>query len=52
VRLRPELLALLIILLAIPFAARRNRTALAVLAFAFTLGYTVRIPRNSREYER
>lgn len=39
-RLRPELLALLVILLAIEAAARRRPLALALLAFAFTLGYT------------
>lgn len=39
-RLRPELLALLLILLAIEAAARRRPLALALLAFAFTLGYT------------
>ncbi|HWS71225.1 MAG TPA: hypothetical protein VN605_03890, partial [Thermoanaerobaculia bacterium] len=39
-RLRPELLALLVILLAIDAAARRRPIALALLAFAFALGYT------------
>lgn len=40
VRLRPELLALLIILLAIGAVARRRYVALGVLACAFALGYT------------
>jgi len=40
VRLRPELGALLIILIAIPFAARRRWLALGVLAAAFTWAYT------------
>ncbi len=40
IRLRPELLALLVILLAIPAADRRSPRSLALLAFAFTLGYT------------
>lgn len=40
VRLRPELLALTIILAAIPFAARRNRMALALLAALFAWSYT------------
>jgi hypothetical protein len=40
VRLRPELLALLIILLAIGAAARRRHVLFGILAFVFTLGYT------------
>ena len=40
VRLRPELLALMVLLLAIAAAAHRRYAALAALAFAFTLGYT------------
>jgi hypothetical protein len=39
-RLRPELLALLLILLAIDAAARRRPLVLGLLAFAFALGYT------------
>ncbi|HSP13233.1 MAG TPA: hypothetical protein VLV78_00615 [Thermoanaerobaculia bacterium] len=40
VRLRPELLALMLLLLAIIAAARRRYALLALIAFAFTLGYT------------
>jgi hypothetical protein len=39
-RLRPELLALIVILLAVDAVARRRPLALALLACAFTLGYT------------
>ncbi len=40
VRLRPELIALLVIAVAIPFAAKRNWLALGVLAAIFTSAYT------------
>ncbi|HEV7920830.1 MAG TPA: hypothetical protein VGR02_08585 [Thermoanaerobaculia bacterium] len=40
VRLRPELLALLLILLAIGAATRRRYVAFGLIAFAFALGYT------------
>ncbi len=40
VRVRPELLALAILLLAVLAAARRRFVLLGVLAFAFTTGYT------------
>ena len=40
VRLRPELLALLLILIAIPVAAQRRARLLGFLALLFTLGYT------------
>lgn len=40
VRLRPELLALLLFLAAISLAARRRAVLLGVVACAFTLGYT------------
>jgi hypothetical protein len=40
VRLRPELMALLLILIAIPFAARRRWIVLGVLALVFTYAYT------------
>src|SRR5207247_8395371 len=40
IRLRPELLSLLLILIAIRLAARRRSALLAVVAFLYTLGYT------------
>ena len=40
IRLRPELLSLLLILIAIPLASRRRSALLAVVAFLYTLGYT------------
>jgi len=40
VRLRPELLALLLIVIAIPVAAQRRARLLGILALLFTLGYT------------
>ena len=40
IRLRPELLSLLLILVAIPLASRRRSALLAVVAFLYTLGYT------------
>src|SRR5438093_466044 len=40
VRLRPELLSLLLILLAIPLASRRRPVLLGVLACLYALGYT------------
>ncbi len=40
VRLRPELLALTVLLLAVEAVARERYRTLAVLAFVFTLGYT------------
>jgi hypothetical protein len=40
VRLRPELIALLVILIAIPFAAKRNWLAVGLLAAIFTWAYT------------
>ncbi len=40
IRLRPELLSLLFILIAIPLASRRRSALLAVVAFLYTLGYT------------
>lgn len=40
VRLRPELVALLVILIAIPFAARKKWIVLGVLALVFTYVYT------------
>jgi hypothetical protein len=40
IRLRPELLSLLLVLLAIPLASRRRFVLLGVAAFLYTLGYT------------
>src|SRR5207245_9155533 len=40
IRLRPELLSLLLILLAIPLASRRRPVLLGVLACLYALGYT------------
>ena len=40
VRLRPELLALLVLLLALEAATRRDGVRLGILAWAFALGYT------------
>jgi hypothetical protein len=39
-RLRPELLALILLLLALDFVARRNRIGLAIVSLAFALSYT------------